>query len=121
MADNNGNTHVVKVKLTLTFDEMDGTAQQSAEMAMEFLYEWSQGYAFTMDARVTDYYNATRLLNTKFQLENAGKPCAECGDNMVLCHSNLAPTWSDFHDNVVCYDCFQVAYYNSNEPTEDLA
>lgn len=37
---------------------------------------------------------------------NIGKPCTECGDTMDDTHSALIPTWSNYHDNVVCFDCY---------------
>lgn len=37
--------------------------------------------------------------------ENQGQPCPNCGDTMSDTASNLLPTWSDDHDNVVCWWC----------------
>lgn len=31
--------------------------------------------------------------------------CPNCGDTMNDYASNLQPTWSDHHDNVVCWWC----------------
>ena len=31
--------------------------------------------------------------------------CAACGDTMNDHDSNLQPTWSDAHDNIVCWWC----------------
>ena len=31
--------------------------------------------------------------------------CPKCGDTMTDKHSNFIPTWSDRHDNIVCWDC----------------
>jgi NADH pyrophosphatase NudC (nudix superfamily) len=37
--------------------------------------------------------------------EAEGRFCPECGDTMTNAHSNYAPTWSDAHDNIVCWHC----------------
>jgi hypothetical protein len=34
-----------------------------------------------------------------------GKPCPDCGDAMTVAHDNYLPTWSDHHDNIVCWWC----------------
>lgn len=31
--------------------------------------------------------------------------CPHCGDMMRQDHSNYQPTWSDTHDDVVCWWC----------------
>lgn len=31
--------------------------------------------------------------------------CAVCSDEMTVSHSNYTPTWSEHHDNVVCWWC----------------
>ena len=31
--------------------------------------------------------------------------CPACGDHMTYDHCNYVPTWSDDHDNVVCWWC----------------
>jgi len=37
--------------------------------------------------------------------ENANKTCPSCGATMTDKHSNLYPTWSDRHDEIVCWLC----------------
>jgi hypothetical protein len=37
--------------------------------------------------------------------ETRPEPCLVCGDEMVEHHDNLRPTWSDTHDNTVCWWC----------------
>jgi len=37
--------------------------------------------------------------------EHEGTPCNECGDIMTSKNSNLQPTWSDYHDDIVCQWC----------------
>lgn len=37
--------------------------------------------------------------------EGEGHSCPVCGDTMTARHSNYAPTWSDAHDNIVCWIC----------------
>jgi len=49
-----GNSHTVEIKLSIKFDEMDGTAEQSAMIAMELLDEWADDHAFEMNAEVID-------------------------------------------------------------------
>jgi hypothetical protein len=49
-----GNSHTIEIKLSIKFDEMDGTAEQSAMIALEFLDEWADGHAFEMDATVIE-------------------------------------------------------------------
>ena len=49
-----GNSHTVEIKLSIKFDEMDGTAEQSAMIAMDSLDEWADGHAFEMDATVIE-------------------------------------------------------------------
>jgi len=41
------------------------------------------------------------MVNSEF----IGDKCAACGDIMLDTNSNLMPTWSDIHDNIVCNDC----------------
>lgn len=38
-------------------------------------------------------------------LENHLSDCPSCYDTMNANHSNLVPTWSDWHDDVVCHWC----------------
>ena len=33
------------------------------------------------------------------------KACPECADTMTMAHDNYLPTWSDRHDNIVCWWC----------------
>jgi hypothetical protein len=49
-----GNSHTVKIELSIRFDEMNGTEEQTALMALEFLDEWADGHAFEMDATVIE-------------------------------------------------------------------
>jgi len=37
--------------------------------------------------------------------DHDGKTCPNCGDTMCGDKSNILPTWSDYHDNVVCWWC----------------
>lgn len=50
-----GNTHTVKVEMTITFDEMDGTPEQTAEIALELLEIWAQDHAFEMETAITNF------------------------------------------------------------------
>lgn len=43
---------------------------------------------------------------TTFNDDHEGKSCPSCGDTMTSQHSNFAPMWSDYHNDVVCSDCF---------------
>jgi hypothetical protein len=37
--------------------------------------------------------------------ENENKPCPSCGDGMTDKHDNYRPTWSDGHNDIVCWWC----------------
>jgi hypothetical protein len=37
--------------------------------------------------------------------DHEGLPCPSCGDTMTVKHDNYLPTWSDHHDNIVCWWC----------------
>lgn len=55
-------SHVVRLTLTLTFDEMDGSVGETAEMAVGFLNDWSEGFAFdmTIDEVATESWEVTK-------------------------------------------------------------
>ena len=36
---------------------------------------------------------------------NVDGRCPICGDKLSATVSNLQPQWSDYFDNIVCYDC----------------
>ena len=38
--------------------------------------------------------------------ELLGTPCPICGDALNADHGASMPTWSENHDNVVCFDCY---------------
>ena len=44
-----------------------------------------------------------QILGAEYK-EAMGQPCPVCGDVMSD-HSAFIPTWSDEHDNIVCWDC----------------
>ncbi len=50
-----GETHTIKVEVTFTFEEMDGTPEETAELALSLLDKWSQDHIFTIESEVTDF------------------------------------------------------------------
>jgi hypothetical protein len=44
-------------------------------------------------------------IRTNRAAEGEGRYCPACGDKMTVRHSNYAPTWSDSHDDIVCWTC----------------
>ena len=37
--------------------------------------------------------------------DNVNGRCPICGDKLSATIGNLQPRWSDYFDNIVCYDC----------------
>jgi len=65
------------------------------------------------DHYITDHIEALELAK-KYSLEGYDdvaiqdidiSKCPACGDHMTYDHCNYYPTWSDNHDNVVCWWC----------------
>lgn len=63
-----------------------------------------------LDTSIADATLRAVALGIRRRHDYSGDPCPSCGDIMTADVTNLRPTWSDRHDNIVCLDCAEARH-----------